>query len=564
MSRRDLHSRGALGMALADKAGTGNQGRWGRSRWPVTAAAILLLAVVVGLGTGKLPVSASSAVKYRLATVDSGPMISAISTAGIIKPLAAILVGSQVSGQIKELAADFNSRVTGGNVIARLNDDAIQARLAHALIEVDVASAAVSVQRAQLERAGADADVARAAVVVAQAEVERAEMTLKDAERERDRKRELFSRGVSSIAERDRAEVAFDSGQTQLTAARARQLAAVSAQTGSQAAIRIAAAQLEHALAQVTLREAVVRQVRVELEHTVIRTPIDGIVIERNIDIGQTVAASLQAPTLFTIAPDLRAMQVHANVDEADIGRVLSGQEVSFAVDSFPGRSFQGRVVDIRKMPQSTQNVVAYTVVISADNDDLLLLPGMTANARILVQERDDVLRVPNAAIRFRPAGKPKLAISNGARELPPERLLRSALDSIGLPIGLRREIDLVVEKAGCAAREGENESPRSNGRDMAMLKACREASNRVIEILSDEERGRYQEARSLLARDAGTTAAEVWVVGPAGTPEARRVLLGVTDGLMTEIAGGDLRKGERVIVGAEADLPRSAGLAGF
>jgi HlyD family secretion protein len=369
---------------------------------------------------------------------------------------------------------------------------------------------------------------------------------------------------VSSIAERDRAEVAFDSGQTQLTAARARQLAAVSAQTGSQAAIRIAAAQLEHALAQVTLREAVVRQVRVELEHTVIRTPIDGIVIERNIDIGQTVAASLQAPTLFTIAPDLRAMQVHANVDEADIGRVVSGQEVSFAVDSFPGRSFQGRVVDIRKMPQSTQNVVAYTVVISADNDDLLLLPGMTANARILVQERDDVLRVPNAAIRFRPAGKPKLSTSAGARELPPERLLRSALNSMGLPIDRRHEIDLVVEKAGCAAREGENKSPRSNGRGIAMLKACGEASRRVIEILSEEERGRYQEARSLLARDTGTAAAEVWVVGPAGTPEARRVLLGVTDGLMTEIAGGDLRKGDRVIVGAEADLPRSAGLAGF
>src|SRR5262249_32936246 len=150
----------------------------------------------------------------------------------------------------------------------------------------------------------------------------------------------------------------------------------------------------DNASAQVKQREAVVQQIRIDLDHTIIRAPIDGVVIDRTVDVGQTVASSLQTPTLFTIAPDLRAMEEHANVDEADIGRVVAGQDVSFTVDSYPGRAFPARVVDIRKMPQTTQNVVAYTVVISADNEDLLLLPGMTANVRILVQQRDDVLRV--------------------------------------------------------------------------------------------------------------------------------------------------------------------------
>jgi HlyD family secretion protein len=163
--------------------------------------------------------------------------------------------------------------------------------------------------------------------------------------------------------------------------------------------------QLANAEALVKLKEANVRQVRVDVDHTVIRAPIDGVIVERRVEMGQTVASSLQAPTLFTIAPDLRAMEVHANVDEADIGRVAAGQDVSFTVDSYPNRFFKGQVVAIRKMPQTSQNVVAYTVVISAENDDLALLPGMTANARITVRKSGATsLRVPNSALRYRPA----------------------------------------------------------------------------------------------------------------------------------------------------------------
>src|SRR5262249_34283303 len=315
--------------------------------------------------------------------------------------------------------------------------------------EVEVSAAAVEIQRAQLQRAQADVDNTHAALLVTQADAERAEAMLKDAERERERKRELFARGVGSTAERDRSDIAYDTARAALAAAKARVVGAISAEFAGEATVRIARAQLENALAQVKQREAIVQQVRVELDHTLIRAPIDGLVIDRTVDVGQTVAASLQAPTLFTIAPDLGAMELHANVDEADIGHVGPGQVVSFTVDSYPDRTFRGRVIDIRKMPLTTQNVVAYTVVVSAENEDLLLLPGMTANVRILVQQRDNVLRLPNAALRFRPAGTPARPVTTEGNPTYAQ-LVRAAVDRIGLPPARRAEIEQVIRETDC------------------------------------------------------------------------------------------------------------------
>jgi len=265
---------------------------------------------------------------------------------------------------------------------------------------------------------------------------------------------------------------------------------------------------------------------------------------------------------LFTIAPDLRAMEVHANVDEAEIGRVLAGQDVSFTVDSHPGRVFPGRVVDIRKMPQTTQNVGTYTVVISAENEDLRPLPGMTASRRILVQQRDDVLRLPNSALRFRPASTSRPPTMTASAAPAPGRLLRAAVDRIGLSPARRDEIEQVINESDCVATEAED--MRSTGEAGTRAQACREAANRVHALLAPQERARYQAARSELARDPGITSADVWVVGPDGTPQARRLRLGITDGLVTEILAGDLHKGDQVIVGAAVESARPAGLAGL
>jgi HlyD family secretion protein len=175
--------------------------------------------------------------------------------------------------------------------------------------------------------------------------------------------------------------------------------------TAAEAQLRVAEAMLKNAVAQVAQNEAAQRQAQVDLDHTFIRAPVDGVVVGRTVDVGQTVAASLQAPTLFTIAQDLRNMQVDTNVDEADVGRVKVGQATTFTVDSFPGRTFSGEVVQIRKAPLVVQNVVTYDVVVSAKNPEQRLLPGMTANVRIIIDQKEGVLQVPNAALRFRPPG---------------------------------------------------------------------------------------------------------------------------------------------------------------
>ena len=171
------------------------------------------------------------------------------------------------------------------------------------------------------------------------------------------------------------------------------------------AALKMSEAQVLHAEAQVKQMEAVLHRSKVDLEYTIIRSPVDGVVIDRSVDVGQTVAASLQAPTLFTIAEDLRKMQVDANLDEADIGQIEVAQKATFTVDTFPDREFQGEVIEIRKAPETVQNVVTYTVVISTDNPNQRLLPGMTASVQVIVDERKDTLKIPNVALRFRPKG---------------------------------------------------------------------------------------------------------------------------------------------------------------
>ena len=217
--------------------------------------------------------------------------------------------------------------------------------------------------------------------------------------------RGLRERALIAQADVDAAQVAFDSAVAQHQASVAQEQAQASAVESATAQLEVAEAQLENARAQVGQSEAALRQAQVNLDHTIIRAPVDGVVVSRNVDVGQTVAASLQAPTLFQIAQDLTKMQVDTNVDEADVGRVRVGQAVTFTVDSFPGQTFAGDVVQVRKAPQVVQNVVTYDVVVSAPNPELTLLPGMTANVRIVTDRRENALKVPNAALRFRPAG---------------------------------------------------------------------------------------------------------------------------------------------------------------
>lgn len=311
--------------------------------------------------------------QYRTAPVERGNLTASVSATGTVNAVVSVLVGSQVSGTIYSLHADFNSVVKKGQVIARLDP---------ALFETQVAQA-------------------RANLLNAEAEGEKARVTVADTRRNRERFAALYAKGYVSKSELDAAETAYEAAEAALRAAQSRQVQA----------------------------KASLDQTEVNLKYTIIRSPVDGIVIARNVDVGQTVAASLQAPTLFTIAQDLTKMQVDTNIDEADIGRVAVGQEGVFTVDAFPQRRFQGKVVQVRSAPQIIQNVVTYDAVVEVDNTDLRLRPGMTANVQVVTARKEGVLLVPNRAFRVKPAERPearnqKPEAKNQAKKAEGERQL--------------------------------------------------------------------------------------------------------------------------------------------
>jgi HlyD family secretion protein len=342
---------------------------------------------------------------FRTAAVTRGPLTSAVSATGTLNAVITVQVGSQISGQIKELHADFNSVVKKGQLIARIDPDSFEAKVNQAKAQVDAARASVLNQQAAVEKARADVENARAALAASRANTAKAQVTVLDSRRTLGRNRDLRVRGLIAQADEDTAQAAYDSAVAQQEASKAQEEAQRSMVRSGEAQLRVAEAMLQNARAQVVQNEAALRQAQVDLDRTFIRAPVDGVVVGRTVDVGQTVAASLQAPTLFTIAQDLRNMQVDTNVDEADVGRVRVGQAVTFTVDSFPSRTFSGEVVQIRKAPLVVQNVVTYDVVVSARNPDQRLLPGMTANVRIVIEQKDNVMQVPNAALRFRPPG---------------------------------------------------------------------------------------------------------------------------------------------------------------
>jgi len=369
----------------------------------------LSLSSLFNLVSSALPTSHPASVDapaYRTSAVERGALVATVKAAGTVNALVMVEVGSQISGQVKELYADFNSSVTQGQVIARIDPETYEAKVAQGEAELEIARALVPVQRAQIEREAAELDSAKAAHEVGKAQTERATLGFGDTKREFDRKQLLVAQAVVSVSDWERTQSAHRSAEAQLTASRAQELSQAAAIRRAQAALQMAEAQFFNILAQVKQKETLLRQARIDLGRTYIRAPVTGTVINRAVSGGQTVAASLQAPTLFTIAQDLTRMQVEASVVEADVSRFDIGQTVTFTVDAHPGRLFTGTVKQIRKAPQVVQNVVTYVVVIAAENPDEMLLPGMTANLQVVVAKREGVLKVPNTALRVRPTGQ--------------------------------------------------------------------------------------------------------------------------------------------------------------
>lgn len=309
----------------------------------------ILLIVVIGLLIFIL--SSSKKTQFKTVKIQKGEITQMVTATGNVNPVTTIIIGTRVSGTIVALYADYNSQVKKGQLIAEIDPTPFEN---------------------ELKQSEAD-------LLNSKATLFKAEVTLKDAERTLKRKQELFNRELIARSELDDAETAYSTAR----------------------------AQHEIALAQVKKAEAGLRQARTNLGYTKIVSPVTGVVIAKNVEVGQTVAASFQTPTLFTIAPDLTKMQVDTNVDEADISKIKVGMEASFTVDAYPDRKFKGTVSQIRLSPTVTQNVVTYNVVISVDNSHLLLKPGMTANVTFVVESKKGVVKIPNAALRFKMPDSP-------------------------------------------------------------------------------------------------------------------------------------------------------------
>jgi HlyD family secretion protein len=528
---------------------------------------LVVVAALVGLGVWGYfyAQSRGNAPKYRTARVERGPITAAVSSTGNLNAVIIVQVGSQVSGQIKDLLVDFNSVVKRGQIIARIDPQLFEAQVNQAKADLETARAAVLNQTATVEKARADVESARAALAQGKAQTAKADAATADAKRIAERSRELFRRELVAQADRDTADANHDQAVAQSDASRANEKALAAAIQASEAQLRVQEAGLKSARAQVDQKKAALSQTQTNLDYTTIRAPVDGVVVSRNVDVGQTVAASLQAPILFTIAQDLTKMQVEVSVDEADIGRIRLEDRATFTVDAFPGQNFSGRVNQIRKAALVIQNVVTYTVVVAVDNPGGRLLPGMTANVKMIVSEKPSVLKIPNAALRFRPPGAESGPATPGAAGpaagggpgqgagggRPGGEQLRERLTKgLGLNDEQQRKLDAILAdtRQQMTGLQGLPEAERQQ-RGQRIREASR---GRIHEILTAEQRVKYDEMTGGGGRGGetrGGTPGRVWILeGDRLKPVT--LTLGISDGGNTEVLRGDLKEGQEIVIG--------------
>lgn len=480
---------------------------------------ILLLAGLAGAG-GYYYWQLQAPRKLDIQTADAarGDVRRVVSTSGTVRALVTVDIGSQLSGNIGEVNVDFSSEVKRGAVLARIEPSSFETR-----VRENEAGVAVARANVDLQIAG----------------VARAEANLNKAELDLGRAKELVVKGATSQAALD---------------------AAIALEQSAKADLAIAKAQVENAKATLAQNEATLDFARIDLERTYIRSPIDGVVIDKLAEVGQTVAASLQAPKLFTIAQDLTHVQIEAQVDEADIGQVTSKDPVSFNVDAHPDTTFDGQVEQIRLAPTALTNVVTYTVVIGADNPEGRLLPGMTANVEIVTGQKHDVVMVPNESLRFQPRGPAEALIHDaGAGAMRPARdgddRTARMLERLQADLGLNpAEIEKV--RAGVEAEFAVLRAAGTPGLGSTQEDAREQARMRVGKVLravlSPDQYKKYETIQR--SRPGSARFATIWTL-EGGKLVPRRVRLGLDDGSQTEIVDG-LDAGSRVVLRAR-EIPR-------
>jgi HlyD family secretion protein len=505
---------------------------------------------------------------YMTARVERGRIATTVNATGTLNAVITVQVGSQVSGTIQKLLVDYNSPVTEGQIIAQIDPGSFEARVSQARANVASAEAAVQVARANVDNSKAAIETAQAHIGSAKANVERAKVGLTDARRTLERNKQLLSQALIAQSDLDVAQTAYDSAVSQLKQTESQQEATAGQFKSATAQARLAEAQYTAARAQVEQAKAALQAAELDLEHTTIRAPVNGIVVSRNVDVGQTVAASLQAPTLFLIAQDLTQMQVDTNVSEADIGRISIGQTATFTVDAFPNAPFTGRVVQVRNAPIIVQNVVTYDAVVQVGNPEMRLKPGMTANVSFLIAERPGALKVASAALRFQPEGASQetgtqdgRGPGSGDRIQATQQRLREALSLNSTQQARLAEILQNTRQQMLRLREQASSEEGGRGRAREVQAQTRA---QIRTILTDTQRQQYEDLlkNSDRQRDEGSVQGRpgrVWIRNADGMPEPITLTVGISDDSSTEVLAGDLREGQEVITGILAGAKRSS-----
>lgn len=481
-----------------------------------TPLALIVLVVAGGLAAAAFWGRNASASDYITARVERGTVEVNVSATGTVQAVTTVQVGSQVSGTVSWLGADFNSQVKKGQIIARLDPAVFQAQVDNARANVVNSQAAVSAAETDINNAKANVQAAKANQEVTRVQRDDAIALVK-------RYEEL----VAVISGRD---IEAAKAQAGAAAARYEQAGAQVGQT--QAAGASAKAKLDQAKASVTQAKAQLQQSQLNLDHSIISSPIDGVVVSRNVDVGQTVAASLQAPTLFTIANDLTKMQVLASVDEADVGQIRQGIKANFAVDAYPGETFSGEITQVRLNAQTLQNVVTYSAVIDVSNPDMKLRPGMTANITVPVARKEGVLTVPNAALRFKPTLSEK-----------EQEALRQKMEARRQQREAERPQEAASEQPA-EKQQGQPQGEASQGQRRRDRQQSGQPSDGGQAAPSDANRSGGDAPRQRQGQ-------QIWVMAADGKSiEPRFVRAGLTNGRVTEIVTGDVHEGDIVVTG--------------
>jgi HlyD family secretion protein len=461
----------------------------------IIGAVILVVLAGAILGYTFIKKGKNSQVKYRTEVLAKGDVESLVTTSGSLNPVDVVDVGSQVSGKIAVLNADFNSKVKKGELLAQLDLELLKAKV----------------------------DQAESSYKSSEAALEQSRLQLDNTKKKYDRSKELFAKNQISLEEMETAETNYLNAKANVVSAESRLSQSLSSLNSS----------------------------KVDLSYAIIRSPIDGVVITRNVNIGQTVAASYQAPLLFKIASDLTKMQLQCDIDETDIGKVKEGQKVRFTVSAYQGETFNGVVRQVRYSPQTVQNVVTYATIVDAENPELKLMPGMTATVSIITAEAKSVLKVANSALRFTPP-LPQEEVQNLLEEMRAQMQGQRPGGQPGQP-GEKPQAEGAQGERTQATSQGEGQR---QGGGMMLFQA---GGGQSAEI-TPEMRARFEQMARSRQRQGGT----VWVIDEQGKLKPYFVRTGITDNTYSEITRSELKEGMKIVIGLETAAASSQQQGGF